>query len=307
MRTIANRLLPRVLLPICTCALVFGYADYVRARRLALEAQQAHLVESSAVTAKLVDEKIGSYQALVDSVLFQEDLANYFLFAFSGLLDLAEGSRLALEASALRMTATRPQMKSLELFKGSGERFIAIMDGRRSLTPLMGPSSDWWEQAGARWSVWPEPDGELRLVKSYTLDSGLGVVFASIQVEAAGLFGGPLALATSSRARIGASIVDSSGAAWFRLGVQGGAGEELAARVPLGKLPAMVALSASRQDVLDEVRAARVGMAGFALLLGLSLAGILWMGLRGVVLNPLRSVLRVVLEVVPLEMRDVAA
>lgn len=294
MKTIAKRLLPRVLVPTFVVAGLFGYADFDSARSAALEAEQDHLNEASAVTANLIDQKVGSYESLVDSVLFQEELSNYFLFEFSQLRDESEGARLALEGGALRVVKTRPELKSLELFKQSGERFIAIIEGRRTLKPMEASASEWWGEVGEEWSVFPASDGSLRLAKRYPLESGLDVVHASIELPAAALFEAPLNLVTSTRQGVRAKIVSATGVDWFRIGERQSGNEKLTSVTELGELPASIMLASDRNAIIDAVIADRMGLAWFTVLLGLVLMGILWAGLLTVVLQPLKKVLGVV-------------
>jgi signal transduction histidine kinase/DNA-binding response OmpR family regulator len=297
MRTISRRLTPRVILPTLVLALILGSADYFHARQVAIESEQQFLDGAARVAARLVEKELDSYENLLAGLLKQEEFENHFLYEFSGLLDRAEGARLALENTALRLLTVRPATSSLELYRQSGERFLAIDNGRRNLTPKDAAGESWWPMVGEQWTAQPSGEDSLRLAKRFPLASGLDTVLASMVVPMDALFAMSLQASLNGRAGLEVGVVSPTGEVWYQAGLSGGqgnAGGELLARGDLDAIPMSIRIASSEEAIVRQILSDRMGVGSLIAVLFLLVLGVLWAGLRTVVLNPLQQVLEIV-------------
>ncbi|MFT5831074.1 MAG: signal transduction histidine kinase, partial [Bacteroidia bacterium] len=294
MKTITRRLLPRVLIPAFALAAIMGTVDVTDAHSKAVEAEQVHLKELARSTATLLDKEVTSYQNLAESLLVQKELANYLSFSSLGLQDQAENSRLSLASSALRLSTMWPEATALEMFKSDGERFLAVVEGEQSAQPMQAHEELWWPESKQPWGLAGSTSEGLRLAKRISLESELDEVIVSVEVSSAALFEAPLGAVSYGPSKYEVSVQSNSGEQWLLVGAKKGSGELLSGDKQLEHLPAMVSFRLTEAELFLQVVKSRARIAALMGVMTLILISLLWLGIRSVVIKPLKHVLGIV-------------
>ncbi len=134
------------------------------ARANAVDDATRTLSASAQLLSKLLDRHIERLDDILQTTLAQEALSNYVMFEGVDLLDEAENHRLEIEQGFLRLETTNPGIHSLEMFNADGERFVAVVDGKRLLEKANCAEQKWHLEAReSERSVHFEDNGTVRV------------------------------------------------------------------------------------------------------------------------------------------------
>ncbi len=136
-----------VVLPVATIMALAGAAFHVYHERVEQRTAQAKLQSASQLTARLIQRRIERIDGALESVLLQESLYDFAMFERAGLLDDAAVSRAEVESALLRLTRGDPHVATIDLYRPSGERFVAIDQKVRSLVPQNVSQEPWFHAA----------------------------------------------------------------------------------------------------------------------------------------------------------------
>ena len=156
-----------VLLPVL--AIIIGAAAiYHLHGQLAAERDaERRLCSTAGFMAQMVDAQQTPLSETLASLLVQDAVEDYCQFESNGLHDESERARLALESSLLRLVDENSHVERIELFEGNGKRFVAVIDGRRSVAPYDANGQRWFDAAvRSDRLVSFEPEGRIRLARS---------------------------------------------------------------------------------------------------------------------------------------------
>ena len=116
---------------------VYGYA---RAR----DAADRQLMSAAELVSQLTLRQVEQVDQAIESIIVQGNLQQYHMYSQVGLLDEAEDSRLWVEQALQRLAEVNPDVERIECYLIDGTRFVAVVDGRRVLTPRNAKDQPWF-------------------------------------------------------------------------------------------------------------------------------------------------------------------
>ena len=121
----------------------YHFYEYGRAE----QAAQRQLSSAAELASQLILRQVTQIDQALDSVIVQGHLQQYHMYSQVGLLDEAEDSRLWVEQALERLAKSNPDVNRIECYTTGGARFIAVIDGRRVLTPASVSKEPWFSVA----------------------------------------------------------------------------------------------------------------------------------------------------------------
>ncbi|KAA3611912.1 MAG: response regulator [Planctomycetota bacterium] len=291
---LANKFLLFLVLPLFLFGVVAGTLYFVRQKPRLLSQHEKELEQAAKVSLELLDGRVGSFEAIASTILHQDELGTYLMYAFSGVYDEAERYRQGIEASAISWQGILPEIHSLEIFDAKGQRFLAVLDNNKTFKKNSAAGMRWFWKALQGRSVfsWEEQGDKLRIsvggngAGSIPSVVSLVVHFDKVASPALGFLSGGL---TEVHARIN----DGKGKLRGQAGV-GQEGNNLSERFPLKRIPGELVVQQPLEVALADLNQfAVVGGLVFLGTFGLLSAALYW-GLRRIILKPVYRIMSII-------------
>lgn len=170
-----------VLLPVVAVMALAGAAFHVYNQAVAQRTAIAELQAAAALTVRLIERRIDRVEGALESILLQDSLYDYAMYQRAEVDDEAERSRLEIERALVRLAMSDPHALAIELYQPTGDRFVAVVDRRRTLAPENAAQAPWFRAAlEQKQTVNLEPNGRLRLTRTQVDDLGEPIAVARV-------------------------------------------------------------------------------------------------------------------------------
>ncbi len=230
-----------VLLPILTVMLLAGVVYHFYGLSQATAASRRQLHAAAQITSELIQRRIDGIDASLETVLLQEQLNNYYMYERAGLLDDAENNRLELERMLVRLALSDRDIQLIALYNSHGDRFVAVIDGHRTLEQRNVKGEPWFTAALVQESLDRFDEHHLiRLAHTLKSEGSQTVAVATLRYKFGPIARDAASFATQYLDDVEVDVKDSGGLTRFQLGSLPTGETTFEAQAPIKSLCAVV-------------------------------------------------------------------
>lgn len=208
-----------ILLPVLVVMLIAGVSYHFYGKSTAQKEAEDRLKSTARLIAELIQRHIIRIDSALSTALLQQSLDQYYMFHRVELFDEAEENRIALEDSLERLANSDSGYRQIEMYLASGERFVAIVDGKRRLKPINVSKESWFQKALLKERVVQlETDGVIRITRVRRNANGEIVAVGAVAHDCCDAFANAVHFAADHLKECHIAVVDNNGKVKFTSG-----------------------------------------------------------------------------------------
>ena len=240
-----------VLLPVLAVMIAAATWYHFYGYRQAEQVASNQLESATQLIAELILKQVEEIDRTLESIVWRGDLERYHMYTAVDLLDDAEDSRLWVEDALKSVVEVTPNVYGIEFFTANGDRFVAVVDGKRELAPANAVDQSWFNVAtSGEEFIGFEPNQRLRLAVARDHEQ-VAKTIATIVFDLGKSADEAAVFATRHLQDTRVEIQEATGATQFQQGTIADGGDVLEATASIRRLGAVVRLQQSRTSAME--------------------------------------------------------